>query len=289
LVRLPDNDCLVLHDNVPRGWRHGQQIVVLVHGLTGSYRSGYMQRIGSDFVRRGVRAIRLDLRGAGKGLALARKAYHAGCSADVRAALEAIHASSPASPITLLGFSLGGNVSLKLAGEAAAQPIAGLRAVAAVGPPIDLIRCQRLLTLPRNRFYEVHFIRELLRSVRRRARLFPDEPRLRFPPVETMALRDFDDAYTAPMWGFADAWDYYRRASAQPYVPSIRLPTLILTARDDPFIAVEPFEEVSRFTNVETRIVPRGGHLGFIGWDGTGGIRWAERRIVEWVMHAGKR
>jgi uncharacterized protein len=284
LVRLPDNDRLVLHDSVPRGWFPGEPIALLVHGLTGSHRSGYMQRIGADFLRRGVRAVRLDLRGAGKGVALARKCYHAGCSADVRAVLEAIHESSPKSPITLIGFSLGGNIALKLAGEAAEQPVPGLRAVAAVGPPIDLSRCQRLLAQPRNRIYEVHFVRQLIRSVHRRARHFPDEPQRRFPRPEAMTLPDFDDRYTAPLWGFADAWDYYRRSSALPYVPRIRVPTLLLTARDDPFIAVEPFEEVAGLTNVETRIVPYGGHLGFIGWDGAGGIRWAERRVVDWVM-----
>jgi predicted alpha/beta-fold hydrolase len=283
-VCLADNDRLVLHDSMPRGWRDGEAIVLLVHGLTGSHRSGYMQRLAADFLRHGVRAIRLDLRGAGKGAALARKSYHAGCSHDVRAVLEAIHESSPASPITLIGFSLGGNIALKLAGEAAEQPVAGLRAVVAVAPPIDLVRCQRLLARPQNRFYELHFVRQLVRSVRGRARHFPDEPRRRFPVVESMTLADFDDRYTAPMWGFADAWDYYQRSSSLPYISRIRVPALVLTARDDPFIAVEPFEELAQLANVETRIVPRGGHLGFIGWDGAGGIRWAERLVVDWVM-----
>jgi len=229
--------------------------------------------------------VRLDLRGAGKGVALARRAYHAGYSDDIRAALEAIHGSSPASPIVLIGFSLGGSISLKLAGEAADWPVPGLSAVLAVGPPIDLGRCLELLSQPQNRMYELHFVRQLIAAVRRREKHFPDTPRTRFPRVESMTLPDFDDRYTAPMWGFAGAMDYYQRTSSLPYVPHIRVPTLILTARDDPFIAVEPFEEVARLTNVETRIAPRGGHLGFIGWDGAGGIRWAERRVVDWVMH----
>jgi len=287
LVCLPDNDRLVLHDSRPRGWRDGDALVVLVHGLTGSHRSGYMQRLAANFLRHGVRAVRLDLRGAGKGAALARKSYHAGCSADVRAVLEAIHESSPASPLIVIGFSLGGNIALKLAGEAAEQPVGGLRAVVAVAPPIDLVRCQQLLRLPPNRFYELHFVRQLVDSVRRRAKHFPDEPRRRFPRADTMRLADFDDRYTAPMWGFADAWDYYRRSSSLPGIPRIRVPTLVLTARDDPFIAVEPFEELAHLPNVEMRIVPHGGHLGFIGWDSAGGIRWAERLVVDWVMHVG--
>jgi predicted alpha/beta-fold hydrolase len=284
LVVLADGDRLVLHDSVPPRWRAGDRIAVLVHGLSGTHRSGYMQRIAADLLRRRVRAVRIDLRGVGRGVALARKAYHAGCSDDVRAALTAIHELSPSSAIVLIGFSLGGNIALKLAGEAAEWPVAGLRAVLAVGPPIDLARCLRLLSLPHNRIYELHFLRHLIAAAHRRERHFPDLPRTRFPRAATMTLPDFDDRYTAPMWGFADAMDYYRNTASLPYISRIRVPTLLLTARDDPFIAVEPFEEVAQLTNVETRIAPRGGHLGFIGWDGLGGIRWAERRIVEWVL-----
>lgn len=289
LVHLADGDRLVLHDSVPGSWRPGDRIAVLVHGLTGSHRSGYMQRLARQFLRRRVRVVRVDLRGAGKGVALARLPYHAGCSADIRSVLEEVHRWSPESPLALLGFSLGGNISLKLAGEAADSPVAGLAAVVAVGPPIDLERCLQLLTAPQNRLYERHFLRELLGQVRKRAKHFPGEPRVHFPPTQTMSLFDFDDLYTAPRWGFAGALDYYRRAASLPYIPRIQLPTLVVTARDDPFIAVAPFEGLTGLTNVEVRIVSRGGHLGFIGWDGAGGIRWAEQRIVEWVLTGDRR
>jgi predicted alpha/beta-fold hydrolase len=93
----------------------------------------------------------------------------------------------------------------------------------------------------------------------------------------------FDEHYTAPRGGFAGAADYYRRASSYPLVGRVPVPTLILTARDDPFIAVEPFENLRVPSHVEVRIVRGGGHLGFLGWDGAGGVRWAERRIVQWT------
>lgn len=286
LVRLTDGDQLVLHDSVPRGWRLGDRVAVLVHGLTGSHRSGYMQRLAGQFLRRRVRVVRVDLRGAGKGVALARLPYHAGCSDDIRAVLEEVHRWSPESPLALIGFSLGGNISLKLAGEAADQPVPGLTAIVAVGPPIDLERCLALLTQPHNRIYELHFVRELVTTARRRRLRFPEEPWVRLPRPQDLSLRDYDELYTAPRWGFAGALDYYRRAASLPYIARIQLPTLVVTARDDPFIAVEPFEGLIGLRNVDVRIVPRGGHLGFIGWDGAGGIRWAERRIVEWVMTA---
>jgi predicted alpha/beta-fold hydrolase len=181
-----------------------------------------------------------------------------------------------------VGFSLGGNVALKLAGEAADHPVPGLARVGAVGPPIDLERCAALLGERRNRFYENFFLRDLVAAARKRQRLFPDLPPLRLPRPFT--LRGFDDLYTAPRACFAGVLDYYRRASAFPLVGRIRVPTLILTARDDPFIAVAPFEELAPPPGVSLCILPRGGHLGFLGRDGAGGIRWAERRVLDWVL-----
>jgi predicted alpha/beta-fold hydrolase len=102
-----------------------------------------------------------------------------------------------------------------------------------------------------------------------------------------MTLRLFDELYTAPFGGFADAADLYRRTSSLPLIPRIEVPALMLTARDDPFIAVEPFEQLRAPRNVEVRVVRRGGHLGFLGADGAGGIRWAERTAAAWVARAG--
>jgi predicted alpha/beta-fold hydrolase len=229
-----------------------------------------------------VKVVRMDMRGAGDGLPLARQIYHAGRSEDVRAALAQLHRGSPTSPLLLIGISLGGNQALKLAGESAEHPVPGLERVAALGPPIDLVRCCEMLAQPRNRFYEVFFLRELIALARKRQKLFPDLPPLRFPTTVTMRL--FDDLYTAPRSGFADALDYYRRASAARLIERIPVPTLILTARDDPFIAVAAFEELRVPSHITVRILRHGGHIGFVGRDGGGGFRWAERRIVEWVV-----
>jgi predicted alpha/beta-fold hydrolase len=282
VVPLPDGDAVVLHDTVPPRWRAGDRIAVLLHGLTGSHASPAVQRLARDLLAGQVRVVRMDLRGAGKGLPLARRGYHAGCSDDVRVALEEVHRWSPTSPLLLLGVSLGGNVALKLAGEAADHPVAGLARVAALGPPIDLVRCAALLAQPRNRFYETFFLRPLIAAARARQRRFPDLPPLRLP--RPLTLRGFDDLYTAPRAGFADALDYYRRCSALPLVPAIRVPALLLTARDDPFVAVAPFEELSPSPGVSVCILRRGGHLGFLGPDGAGGIRWAERRLLEFIL-----
>jgi uncharacterized protein len=124
----------------------------------------------------------------------------------------------------------------------------------------------------------------LTKQVEQHQRHFPDLPRVAWPRRTT--LRQFDDLYTAPRWGYADALDYYRQASACSRIAAIRMPTFILTARDDPFVAVEPFDQLqaSPPPGVEVHITAQGGHLGFLGKDETGGIRWAETQVANWLV-----
>jgi uncharacterized protein len=281
-VRLADGDGLVLHDTMPQDWRPGGRIALLVHGLGGSHRSGYMRRVAKTLLPHGFRVVRMDLRGCGRGLPLARRPYHGGCSDDVRAAVAAIRSWDAASGVTLIGFSLGGNIVLKLAGEATERSVDGLERVAALAPPADFERCAALLALPRNRLYEQYFVRGLLQQVGQRQRFFPEEAAIRFP--RRMTMRRFDDLYTSPRCGFDDATHYYRTAACLPLLEKITVPTFILTARDDPFIAADPLECLATPPNMEVLILDRGGHLGFLGRSGAGGFRWAEQRIAEWVI-----
>ncbi len=283
-VTLPDGDRLLLYDNVPQGWRPGDRIAVIIHGLGGWHRSGHVVRQAVVLLREGVRVVRMELRAAGKGIAFARKTYHAGCSDDLRAAVAEVHRWSPSSPIFVVGQSLGGNVALKLAGEAADDPVPGLVGVVAVGPPIDVARCAALLAEPRNLVYEQFFLRALMAHLARHRRIFPELAMPHFP--RRMSLRLFDELYTAPFGGFNGADELYRLTSSLPLIPRIALPTLVMTARDDPFIAVQPFESLRAPDNVEVRVVGRGGHLGFVGPDGAGGVLWAERTAAAWLLRA---
>lgn len=284
-LQLDDGDQLVLHDTTPSDWKLGNPIAVLLHGLGGCHRSGAIVRMARILCRQGVRAVRLDLRGTGAGFRLARGCYNAGCSDDVRAVLRAFHRLAPSSPLWLIGISLGGNVALKLAGEPTAQPVSTLSQVAVMAPPVDLEACMTLLTQPRNRIYERHFVRALIGEARRRARLFPDPPLPNFPKPTT--LRMFDELYTAPRAGFRNAADYYARSSANQFVSRIRVPTLILAARDDPFVDPRPIEALRRFNNVEICLTDHGGHTGFLGKDGAGGVCWGEHAMVNWLLRAG--
>lgn len=281
-VPLSDGDQLVMHDSVPPEWQPGDRIAVLVHGLGGCHDSGHLRRLARQFYQRQVRAIRLDLRGCGAGIGLARKSYHAGRSEDLLAVLQTLQQWHPQSPVTLIGISLGGNTVLMLAGEGVEKPCPNLDRVIALAPPVDMHRCSAMIASPRNRMYDRYFVKLLINQVQARALLFPDLPRVSFP--RRMSIRLFDDLVTAPLNGFLNADDYYTKAAASNVIASISLPTLVLVARDDPFIAVEPFEHLSWPEAVQIAIIEHGGHLGFLGSDGNGGHRWAETRIVDWAL-----
>lgn len=278
-IALPDGDAIAAHETVPRDSHPARPIAILVHGLGGSHQSTYMIRTTRRLRDLGWRVFRLDLRGAGVGMRYARRLYNAACSDDIAQAVTTIAHCFPSSPIALVGFSLGGNIVLKHVGERGDAVHPALIGVAALGPPIDLERCSELIAkLP---FYDRWYVRHLLQQVAEHSRVRPEIPLMRFPP--NLTLQQFDDIYTAPRWGYANALEYYKDASAFPRIPSIRVPTLILTARDDPFVAVAPFEEITPPANVEIQIAMHGGHLGFLGHDGAGGIRWAETRVIEWL------
>jgi predicted alpha/beta-fold hydrolase len=279
-VPLPDGDRLMLHDSQPPTWQKGNPIVLAVHGLGGSHESGNMIRLLGLLIPHGLRVVRMDLRGAGEGAALAKRTYNAACSEDVRAAAELIHRDDPASPLLLAGYSLGGNIVLKLAGEASQKPVPNLKAVAALAPPINLERCAAMLR--ESSFYDRFFVREILAQVNQIHRLNPELPRPRFP--RKLSMRMFDELYTAPRGGFKDAVDYYRQGAALPWMEKICVPTFVLTAADDPFVDADSFRELPVRPHYEVHIAERGGHLGFLGWDGKGGFRWGERQLADWLI-----
>jgi predicted alpha/beta-fold hydrolase len=282
VVPLPDGDRLALEVATPAGWQPQQPTVVMVHGLCGCHRSPYMMRMAYKLWRRGLRAVRLNLRGCGSGVGLARHPYHSGRSADVWCVLQALYHDTPQSPMTVIGFSLGGNIVLKMAGELGTMAATCVEQVIAVCPPADLAACCRLLSQPSNRFYEQRFMRLLRAAVHERQQHFPDLPRVTLPP--RLSLYTFDNIFTAPLCGFQDADDYYARCSAAPLVPRIALPCRILFARDDPFIDATVWHDVDLPPHVQLLHTVHGGHLGFLGMPGTaGGYRWLDTTLLAWV------
>ena len=283
-VRLPDGDLIVLHENAPPQWRPGDRAALLVHGLGGSHRSGYMVRGAAKLYSLGVRVFRMDLRGCGAGADLAKHPIHAGRSEDISAALDQVMENCPNSPVALAGYSMGANLALKFVGELGALAPACLQSVMAVSPPIDLIQCSENMGRGLSRYYDQTFVRGLLRAARRRRLSHPEATHPSLSPIPK-SLREFDQLFTAPLGGFRDADDYYTRASSGKVLKQIAVPTLIVAAADDPIIPVESFERADYSASTTLLIAAGGGHLGFIG---RGGVdpdrRWLDWRLVEWVF-----
>ncbi len=207
VVDLDDGDRLSVLESLPDGWSAGDPVAILVHGLAGCARSPYIVRFANRLVSMGVGVVRMNLRGAGSGFGLARGIYHAGRSDDLRQVANWLAGRAKESPIALAGFSLGANLVLKLAAEAAEDPPAGLDCVLAANPPIDLAACSRAMSRPENRLYDWNFTRWLRSQASRLHRLYPE---LGNPGLKRVSsVYEFDDCYTAARNGFRSADDYY--------------------------------------------------------------------------------
>lgn len=284
LVSLGDGDRLVLHDDCPTDWRPGERVSLLVHGLGGSHASPYVRRLAEKLNDAGVRTFRLDLRGCGVGEEHSRGGAHGASWPDLAVAVEHIALLCPGSPTTLAGFSLGGALALNLAGEVGAARCGNLASVFAVCPPLDLLSLGRRFRGFPARLYDRHFCDMMWRHINRRIDAMVD------PPVVDLSrrprsLRKLDEQIIAPFHGYADVLEYYAHANAGPRLASIRIPTRIVLAADDPVIPIEPLDHYPRSGDVEAFITPSGGHVGFIGRPGRDAdTRWIDWRIAEWVL-----
>jgi predicted alpha/beta-fold hydrolase len=282
-VTLDDGDEVVLHDDCPAGWKTGDRAALLIHGLTGSYQSHYMLRTAHKLNERGIRTFRLDLRGCGAGIGLARWPYHCGRSEDARAALLEIARLCPASPTTIVGFSLGGNITIKLLGELQGEACGGLDSAIVVCPPIDLARCSENLSRFPNRIYDKHFVKHMVRAVHTTRQLRPDLPFERFQ-AKPRKIVDFDHQFTAPLGGYRDVETYYEAASGLRYLPLIRYPTLLTAPHDDPMIPLHLYDRAEPSPWVDLIHPAGGGHLGFVARRGIDpDPRWMDWRILDWI------
>jgi predicted alpha/beta-fold hydrolase len=262
--------------------------LVIVHGLEGSSLSQYVIGTGSKAWDKGMNVVRMNMRNCGGTERLAPTLYHSGLSADVGAVVRTLIEQDRLQRIALAGYSMGGNLVLKLAGDWGSDAPKELRAVAAVSPAADLAASADAMHEKANLVYEWKFLLSLMRRYRRKQALFPQTyASTRFP----RSIREFDDIITAPYSGFANADDYYARASASRVAERINVPTLVIHSTDDPFIRMTPatrekFRNNPHVTLLETR---HGGHCAFLcspnGHDDDG--RWAERQIIQFFLQHG--
>jgi predicted alpha/beta-fold hydrolase len=259
--------------------------LVLVHGLEGSSQSGYMRGLAENAFLNGFNAIRVNQRTCGGSEKLTPTLYGSGLSDDYSAVLRHLIERDRLAAVFFAGYSMGGNLVLKMAGELGSHAPPELLGVCAVCPTMELAACVDAICRPANQLYHRHFVRALKARMHRKARLFPGKfPLDGLGRVRT--LREFDDAITAPHFGYRDAADYYFRASACRVTAQIEVPTLVITAQDDPVVPFALFDDCGFRSNPKiTLLAPEhGGHCAFISrWSGAERF-WAEARVVEWAL-----
>jgi predicted alpha/beta-fold hydrolase len=277
----------------PLNERSSAPTVIVLHGLEGSSRSQYVIGNATKLWRAGCNVVRMNMRNCGGTEKLTPTLYHSGMSGDVNAVMQHFVAKYSLTSVALIGYSMGGNLVLKLAGELGSSSPKYLKAVVGVSPAMDLGASADALHEPANRIYERRFLRALLKRFRRKAFLFPRA----FDPSRSDAissLREYDDKITALYSGFRNADDYYFRAAAARVLDRIVVPTLLIHACDDPFVRIIPETRASIEGNPHITLLEtaHGGHCAFLATpepaNGNDGY-WAEHQALRFIrQHTGK-
>lgn len=272
----------------PEEIRAARPTAIIVHGLEGSSNSQYVIGNANKLWQAGANIIRMNMRNCGGTEALSSTLYHSGLSGDVGAVMRHFAELYGLTSISLIGYSMGGNLVLKLAGELGRSAPRALRSVIGVSPVIDLAPSADALHAPQNRIYEVKFLRALLARYRRKVTLFPHV----YDPAradQIHSIRDFDERINAYYAGFAGADDYYHRAASARVLDTIAVPTLILNAADDPFIRLLPESRETIANNPRITFLEsaHGGHCAFLAtpdraasYDGY----WAEHTLLRFLL-----
>ena len=259
--------------------------LVLLHGLNGSSDVHYMRGIAAKAYARGMNVVRLNQRNCGDTEHLAAGLFHSGLTTDAARVIDELIQVDGLPAVAVTGYSLGGNLALKLAGEYGGHGPREFVGASAVSPIVEIEECTRALERPENWLYEWNFVRDLKRRMRRKDRLRPgvfDLSSLR----SVRTVREFDERFTAPHFGFRSASDYYHRASAMRVIDRIQVPTLVITAEDDPFVPSQPFRDPRLTSNghIDLRVCRFGGHCGFIAEpSGEDDGYWAETQIIDFM------
>jgi predicted alpha/beta-fold hydrolase len=263
--------------------------LVVWHGIEGSTASNYMLSMAHKGFRAGFNVIRVNFRSCGGTEHLTTSSYHGGLSSDLRAVVKELIEKDRIPRMFLVGFSLGGNLVLKLAGEYGDQPPREILAVCAVSPSVDLTASADLIMKRSNWIYHRDFMRRLKIRIRTNHKLYPERYDLSGLD-QARTIKDFDHRFTARAHGFASADDYYYRSSALRVAAQISIPTLIVHAEDDPFIPFEPLHEPAIADNPYILLLAakQGGHVAFLAADQEGNEDrfWAENRVIEFCKLA---
>ncbi|HTM24539.1 MAG TPA: alpha/beta fold hydrolase [Vicinamibacterales bacterium] len=265
--------------------RRAHPTLLALHGLEGSSTAHYMRGLAQKALDAGFNAVLLNQRNCGGTEHLGPGLYHSGLIDDAEIVIRELGREEGLDRFVAAGYSLGGNLALRLAGARPPESLPALKAVCAVSPVLELEACIRALERRSNFIYQWNFVRNLKARMRRKDLAHPgrfDLSHLR----RIRTVRQFDAAYTAPFFGFRSAEDYYQQAAAMRVIDRIRIPALIITAEDDPFVPVESFRDpkIANNPNITLVIAKHGGHCGFLGErEGPDDGYWAEARIIDFA------
>ncbi|HEU5145486.1 MAG TPA: alpha/beta fold hydrolase [Chryseosolibacter sp.] len=276
-IYTADDDFLDL-DWLQRG---GEKVVIISHGLEGSSDRPYVKGMAKALHENGFDVVAWNFRGCSGEMNRQRRFYHSGATEDLHTVVEHVMSLKKYQSLYLIGFSLGGNLTLKYLGERDVSPF--IQKAVAISVPLDLQTSCDKISQPSNRIYSNRFVRSLKKKIATKAQMRTDLDASKLPHIKT--LTEFDDCYTAPLHGFPNAREYYSQCSAIRFVEHIKTPTLIINTRNDPFLSDECFPaallEGHPFVSLE--VLSRGGHVGFTQFN-KNGLYWSEQRALEFLF-----
>lgn len=271
-VDIGKGDKLSCHVSTPASWDPQGRIVVLIHGLGGSHNSRYMVRMARKLYARNDKVVRVNLRNCGTGEGLSSLPYCGGNSQEIREVLHWLKNQHPYSEIQLIGFSLGGNIVLKMAGELGDEAKTLIKTCIAVCPPINLEQCVNAIERREHAIYHSYYLNSIIKQARQ------------WLPGKISSIYEFDDKLTAPLWGFSGAKEYYQACSSENFLSKIACESHLLFARDDPFISLDSLESMSLPKSVNIWVAPHGGHMGFLGKvTKPKEFHWMDQQLLKWT------
>lgn len=260
-------------------------LVLLIHGLEGSSESKYMISASNEFNNAGFDTVCFNLRGCSGEDNLLLSTYHSGKTEDVHYVVKHLLHHYTYKKLIIVGYSLGGNLTLKYMGEYTNRISPKVKLAIAVSVPVDLASSGREMSTLKNKIYMEEFLKTLRLKVLEKAHKFPEYTVNKTALFKAKDFKDFDAIYTAPVFGFADPEDYWDKASSKPYLSSIQKPTLLITSLDDPFLSKEcyPYEEANNSEHFFLEAAKYGGHVGFVSSFKQKENRWLEQRMLRFI------
>jgi predicted alpha/beta-fold hydrolase len=282
---LSDGDFVECFWHKLKDHKEDTPIAILFHGLAGSYKSPYIQGTMQELENAGISSVLMHFRGCGDENNLKARSYHSGDTQDASEFIQSVKKRFPQAKLCAIGYSLGANMLLKLLGEKEEKCL--LNAAVGVSPPLRLDICATHMNSGFAKVYQAHLLKDLNAALLKKYDQHDMQKLLHLKKEEVKNLDTFwkfDDAYTAPIHGFSSAKEYYEKSSARQYLKSIKIPTLIIHAKDDPFMTPEVLPNAAELSSsVTLEVSEHGGHVGFISGSIFKPVYWMEKRVVEFL------